>query len=128
MQPLHVVSLQPAADEMCCQQDCSAAGRQPCVGGARAVSTLYLGQGPRQRRLWTSASPLPPLLRVCCAQAGHILGVKIPDSGSAKHVLSEVFRRIAQYKMGSLGLGQTLDSVGETPMPTGGDQFERFEL
>ncbi len=43
-----------------------------------------------------------------------------------QHVLSEVFRRIAQYKMGSLGLGQTMDSMGNT-MPSAnqfGDQFE----
>ncbi|GLC42371.1 hypothetical protein PLESTB_000654100 [Pleodorina starrii] len=59
-------------------------------------------------------------------EAGHILGLKLPESANAKHVLSEVFRRIAQYKMGSLGLGQTLDGMGQT-LPSAnqfGDQFE----
>ncbi|KAG2452057.1 hypothetical protein HYH02_003093 [Chlamydomonas schloesseri] len=59
-------------------------------------------------------------------EAGHILGLKLQENANAKHVLSEVFRRIAQYKMGSLGLGQTLDSMGQS-MPAAnqfGDQFE----
>lgn len=57
----------------------------------------------------------------------HLLPLPLlPPPSSPQHVLSEVFRRISQYKMGSLGLGQTLDSMGQT-LPAAnqfGDQFE----
>lgn len=46
-----------------------------------------------------------------------------------QHVLAEVFRRIAQYKMvGSLGLGQTLDSMGGTAIANQGFGADEFQL
>lgn len=53
----------------------------------------------------------------CCCVTFYVL----------QHVLAEVFRRIAQYKMvGSLGLGQTLDAVGGEQLANqfGTDDFQ----
>jgi intraflagellar transport protein 52 len=51
-----------------------------------------------------------------------------PSLHDPQHVLSEVFRRIAQYKMGSLGLGQTLDPLGEGEMPAASQFGDGLEL
>ncbi|KAF5828565.1 osm-6-like protein [Dunaliella salina] len=63
------------------------------------------------------------------AEAGHILGLKLEEGQGARHVLSEVFQRVANWKMNSMGTG-VLDSPGgeEMAMPQamgmGADQFE----
>lgn len=57
-------------------------------------------------------------------EAGHILGIRLPEDGNAKHVLSEVFRRIAEWKMvGSVGVGQA-DAMQGAMTPGHFDQFE----
>lgn len=55
-------------------------------------------------------------------EAGHIMGLRLPDNAGAKFVLSEVFKRVAQWKMvGSLGLA---DANGGGMDGGGFDQFE----
>ncbi|MEW5301201.1 MAG: hypothetical protein WDW38_004741 [Sanguina aurantia] len=57
-------------------------------------------------------------------EAGHILGLKLPEEADAKSVLSELFRRISAYKMvGSLGLSAQLE-----PTMTSQQHFDQFEL
>lgn len=60
-------------------------------------------------------------------EAAHILGVKMGDDASAKSALAEVFRRIVQWKMGSLGLGQTMEAMPMMPTPTAGN-FDMLEM
>eukprot|EP00983_Pelagomonas_calceolata_P029183 914870-Pelagomonas_calceolata.AAC.5 len=58
------------------------------------------------------------------AEAGHILGLKLEEGQGARHVLSEVFQRVAKWKMNSMGTG-VLDSPGgeEMAMPQAMDRF-----
>ncbi len=55
-------------------------------------------------------------------EAGHILGMRLPENAGAKFVLSEVFKRVSQWKMvGSLGLENNAAAAGN-------EGFDRFEL
>lgn len=59
-------------------------------------------------------------------EAGHILGLRLPDEAGAKAVLAEVFKRISQWKMGGAELGNATNNDGM--QAGGGDGFDRFEL
>lgn len=64
-------------------------------------------------------------------EAGHILGLKLPDDFNAKGVLSEVFRRIAQWKMAGLGgggMGMGMGGMEGMPSGTPPAQYDQFEL
>lgn len=61
-------------------------------------------------------------------EAGHILGLRMPDGAGARAVLGEVFKRIAQWKMvGSVGVGEGMGAGGMGVGPQGGE-YDRFEL
>mmetsp|Transcript_21162 Transcript_21162/g.46315 ORF Transcript_21162/g.46315 Transcript_21162/m.46315 type:complete len:474 (-) Transcript_21162:547-1968(-) len=61
-------------------------------------------------------------------EAGHILGLRLPEDFSAKAVLSEVFRRVAQWKMvGSVGVGPVGDALGG-PVQGNMGNYDHFEL
>lgn len=67
------------------------------------------------------------------AEAGHILGLRMPEGAGARSVLGEVFQRLARWKMVGSALGGTEGLAG-----TGGDTgatgaggpggFDHFEL
>ena len=59
-------------------------------------------------------------------EAGHIMGLKLPDDFNAKAVLSEVFKRITQWKMGSMGPGGVEAAGG--PDASLAPHYDQFEL
>mmetsp|Transcript_34384 Transcript_34384/g.74262 ORF Transcript_34384/g.74262 Transcript_34384/m.74262 type:complete len:115 (+) Transcript_34384:66-410(+) len=60
-------------------------------------------------------------------EAGHILGLQMPEDTGARAVLGEVFKRIAQWKMvGGMGMG--MGTGGDMGAAAGGEGFDRFEL
>jgi hypothetical protein len=63
------------------------------------------------------------------AEAGHILGLRLPEDSSAKAVLSEVFRRVAAWKMvGSLGGAHYGADMDNGDSQGGGGHFDQFDL
>ena len=57
--------------------------------------------------------------------------VRMGENSGARHVLSEVFKRIAQWKMGSMGAGMGMpDSpgAGGAPVASNFGGAEHFEL
>ncbi|KAG1674864.1 hypothetical protein FOA52_015254 [Chlamydomonas sp. UWO 241] len=59
-------------------------------------------------------------------EAGHIMGMRMPEETGARAVLGEVFRRIAQWKMGGSTAGGY--DANAAAMGGGGGGFDRFEL
>ncbi len=61
-------------------------------------------------------------------EAGHILGLRLPDEAGAKSVLSEVFKRISGWKMGGAELGHNNNTEGMVAGGGGGGGYDHFEL
>jgi len=60
------------------------------------------------------------------AEAGHILGVRVGEHCGARHVLAEVFKRIALWKMG--GMGESSSPSRDGPGPARYGSAEAFDL
>jgi len=60
-------------------------------------------------------------------EAGHIMGLRMPEDTGARAVLGEVFKRISQWKMAG-GMGMGMGGTGGMGGSQGGPGFDRFEL
>lgn len=64
-------------------------------------------------------------LEYYCVEAGNILGLRLPDGSNAKATLSEVFKRLVQYKM----VGSTLNGDNQyIEGGNGGGGFDQFDM